>query len=101
MQCNPDPETLYPKTSFEFCKIFFVAIYIGEKNLPARTSFQPAQQVRYLQPIASDKILQPDELWAWPFWMYASGNLEMWIPPAFFLWADGGYHALPFLGGKK
>lgn len=31
-------------------------------------------KVRYLQPIASDKILQPDELWAWPFWMYASGD---------------------------
>lgn len=33
------------------------------------------RQVRYLQPIKSDKFLQPDELWAWPFWMYASGRL--------------------------
>ncbi|CAK9078890.1 unnamed protein product [Durusdinium trenchii] len=31
-------------------------------------------KVRYLQPIKSDKFLQPDELWAWPFWMYASGD---------------------------
>lgn len=27
-----------------------------------------------MQPIQSDKVLQPDELWAWPFWMYASGD---------------------------
>ena len=38
-----------------------------------------------------DKFLKPDELWAWPFWMYASGIspaaercffvfLELWLP---------------------
>ncbi|CAL1171357.1 unnamed protein product [Cladocopium goreaui] len=40
-------------------------------------------KVRWLQPIQSatllllefdDKFLKPDELWAWPFWMYASGD---------------------------
>lgn len=31
-------------------------------------------KVEHLQPIASDKTLEPSELWAWPFWMYASGD---------------------------
>jgi len=31
-------------------------------------------KVEHLQPISSTKHLEPSELWAWPFWMYASGD---------------------------
>eukprot|EP00658_Telonema_sp_P-2_P023677 TRINITY_DN19492_c0_g1_i4.p1 TRINITY_DN19492_c0_g1~~TRINITY_DN19492_c0_g1_i4.p1 ORF type:complete len:253 (-),score=58.29 TRINITY_DN19492_c0_g1_i4:108-866(-) len=31
-------------------------------------------KVDHLQPIQSTKTLAPSELWAWPFWMYGSGD---------------------------